>query len=283
MSLFTLIIYCLFGLLSFIIIFILRNKYKISRLYNTIFSIFLFIVYASILDYLRLDYINTNLFILFIFQFIFDFIYTTYLLEEDFFNNRENNTLYYFLLIFLGLFLNNNYINKVDVVFLSGEDLRLIIWAFIIIFIYKFIKSENIFEKNYNTNKLLDEANIITMFTKLRRKYLNDIKVNDLSLELAIYSIMIFNNNKRNSLFRSFDNIIFKLNGQKRRLGIMQIETNTFINDIQSIDMVTSDLKKNVGRKTGPGVMESAISKYMGEENLDVLEIYNTLKNFFKI
>lgn len=283
MSLFTLIIYCLFGLLSFIIIFILRNKYKISRLYNTIFSIFLFIVYASILDYLRLDYINTNLFILFIFQFIFDFIYTTYLLEEDFFNNRENNTLYYFLLIFLGLFLNNNYINKVDVVFLSGEDLRLIIWAFIIIFIYKFIKSENIFEKNYNTNKLLDEANIITMFTKLRRKYLNDIKVNDLSLELAIYSIMIFNNNKRNSLFRSFDNIIFKLNGQKRRLGIMQIETNTFINDIQSIDMVTSDLKKNVGRKNGPGVMESAISKYMGEENLDVLEIYNTLKNFFKI
>lgn len=283
MSLFTLIIYCLFGLLSFIIIFILRNKYKISRLYNTIFSIFLFIVYASILDYLRLDYLNTNLFILFIFQFIFDFIYTTYLLEEDFFNNRENNTLYYFLLIFLGLFLNNNYINKVDVVFLSGEDLRLIIWAFIIIFIYKFIKSENIFEKNYNTNKLLDEANIITMFTKLRRKYLNDIKVNDLSLELAIYSIMIFNNNKRNSLFRSFDNIIFKLNGQKRRLGIMQIETNTFINDIQSIDMVTSDLKKSVGRKTGPGVMESAISKYMGEENLDVLEIYNTLKNFFKI
>lgn len=283
MSLFTLIIYCLFGLLSFIIIFILRNKYKISRLYNTIFSIFLFIVYASILDYLRLDYINTNLFIIFIFQFIFDFIYTTYLLEEDFFNNRENNTLYYFLLIFLGLFLNNNYINKVDVVFLSGEDLRLIIWAFIIIFIYKFIKSENIFEKNYNTNKLLDEANIITMFTKLRRKYLNDIKVNDLSLELAIYSIMIFNNNKRNSLFRSFDNIIFKLNGQKRRLGIMQIETNTFINDIQSIDMVTSDLKKSVGRKTGPGVMESAISKYMGEENLDVLEIYNTLKNFFKI
>ena len=283
MSLFTLIIYCLFGLLSFIIIFILRNKYKISRLYNTIFSIFLFIVYASILDYLRLDYINTNLFIIFIFQFIFDFIYTTYLLEEDFFNNRENNTLYYFLLIFLGLFLNNNYINKVDVVFLSGEDLRLIIWAFIIIFIYKFIKSENIFEKNYNTNKLLDEANIITMFTKLRRKYLNDIKVNDLSLELAIYSIMIFNNNKRNSLFRSFDNIIFKLNGQKRRLGIMQIETNTFINDIQSIDIVTSDLKKSVGRKTGPGVMESAISKYMGEENLDVLEIYNTLKNFFKI
>lgn len=283
MSLFTLIIYCLFGLLSFIIIFILRNKYKISRLYNTIFSIFLFIVYASILDYLRLDYINTNLFIIFIFQFIFDFIYTTYLLEEDFFNNRENNTLYYFLLIFLGLFLNNNYINKVDVVFLSGEDLRLIIWAFIIIFIYKFIKSENIFEKNYNTNKLLDEANIITMFTKLRRKYLNDIKVNDLSLELAIYSIMIFNNNKRNSLFRSFDNIIFKLNGQKRRLGIMQIETNTFINDIQSIDMVTSDLKKSVGRKTGPGVIESAISKYMGEENLDVLEIYNTLKNFFKI
>ena len=104
-----------------------------------------------------------------------------------------------------------------------------------------------------------------------------------MSLELAIYSIMIFNNNKRSSLLRSIDNIMFKINGRKRRLGIMQIEASTFITDIQSIDIVTNDLKKIVGKKTGAGVIESAISKYMGEDNLEVLEIYNTLKNFFKI
>lgn len=283
MNFFSLTAYCFFGLLSFFVIYILRSKYEISRLYNTIFSIFMFLVYASIIDYLKLDYMNTNLFIIFIFQFIFDFIYSTYLLEEDFFNKREANVLYYFLLIFLGLFLNNNYINKVDDVFLSGEDLRLIVWGFIIVFVYRFIKEENIFEKNYNTNKLLDEANIITMFTKLRRRYLDDIKVKDFSLELAVYSIMIFNNNKRNSLLRNIDNILFKINGHKRKLGIMQIESNTFINDIQSIDIVTNDLKKNIGKKTGSGVVESAVSKYMGEDNLEVLEIYNTLKNFFKI
>ena len=283
MSLFTLVAYCVLGLLSFVVLYLLRSKYKISRLYNTIFSILMFLVYASILDYLKLDYMNSNLFIVFIFQFIFDFIYTTYVLEEDFFNKREANTLYYFILMILGLLLNNHYINKVENVFLSGEDIRLLIWGFIFVFIYKFIQEENIFEKSYNTNKLLDEANIITMFTRLRRRYLDDIKVKDMTLELAIYSIMIFNNNKRSSFVRNIDNIIFKINGRKRKLGIMQIESGTFISDIQSIDIVTNDLKKIIGKKSGAGVVESAISKYMGEDNLEVLEIYNTLKNFFKI
>lgn len=283
MSLLTLIAYCTFGLLSFVILYLLRSKYKISRLYNTIFSILMFLIYASIFDYLKLDYINNSLFIVFIFQFIFDFIYTTYILEEDFFNKREANTLYYFILMFIGLLLNNHYINKVEVVFLSGEDIRLLIWGFILAFIYKFIRNENIFEKNYNTNKLLDEANIITMFTRLRRRYLNDIKVKEMPLELAIYSIMIFNNNKRSSFLRSIDNIVFKINGHKRKLGIMQIESSSFINDVQSIDIVTSDLKKIMGKKNGSGVVESAISKYMKDNNLEVLEIYNTLKNFFKI
>ena len=181
MSLFTLIAYCVLGLLSFVVLYLLRSKYKISRLNNTVFSILMFLIYASILDYLKLDYMNSNLFIVFIFQFIFDFIYTTYVLEEDFFNKREANTLYYFILIIMGLLLNNHYINKVQDVFLSGEDIRLLVWGFLFIFIYKFIKEENIFEKNYSTSKLLDEGNIITMFTRLRRRYLDDIKVKDMS------------------------------------------------------------------------------------------------------
>lgn len=283
MNLFTLMTYCIIGLFSFLVIHLLRSKFKISRLYNTIFSILILVVFASILSYLKLTDVLENIFIIFIFQFIFDFIYTTYVLEEDFFNKRDSNTIYYLFLILLGLFLNNSYFNKVDNVFLTGEDIRLIVWILLVIFLYRFIKEQNIFEKNYHTNKMLDEGNILTMFTKLRRRYLNDIKVTDLKLELAVYSIMIFNNSKRSPMLRSIDNIRFKINGKKRRLGIMQIETNHFINDIESIDIVTRDLKKAVGKKTGSGVYESVISKYMGEDNLEVLEIYNVLKNFFKI
>ena len=283
MSLFTLFTYCIIGLLSFLIIFILRSKFKISRLYNTVFSIIIFLCFASIFNYLKIDELNKNLFIIFVFQFIFDFIYTTYILDEDFFNKRSANVSYYVFLIIFGLFLNNSYINKVKVVFLTGEDIRLIIWCLIFLFIYRFIQEEKLLDTNYRTEKLMDEGTILTMFTKLRRRFLNDIKVNDMQLELAIYSIMIYYNSKRSSFFRCFDNFRFRINGRKRKLGIMQIESNTFITDIESIDIVTRELKKIVGKKTGSGTYDAAISKYMKDDNLEVLEIYNTLKNFFKI
>lgn len=107
--------------------------------------------------------------------------------------------------------------------------------------------------------------------------------VNDLQLELAIYSIMIVNNSKRSPILRYFDNIIFRITGRKRKLGIMQIESKTFITDIESIDLVTKDIKKLIGKKSGSGTYESALSTYMGDNNLEVLEVYNILKNFFKI
>ncbi len=283
MTIATLLTHCSFGLLSFLIIYILRKRYKINRLYNTIFSITLLLFYATIINYLNLKSINKNIFIVFIFQFIFDFIYTTYFLEEDFFNKRDCNTGYYFLLIFIGLVVNNSFINKVDSIFLTPDELRIVIWGLIFIFLYKFFKKEKIFNQTYRTSKLLDEGNILTMFTRLRRKYLKDIKVTDMKLELAIYSIMIFHNSKRNSLIRTIDNILFKINGKERKLGIMQIPTNHFITDIESIEMVTQDLKKAIGKKSSAGSVESALSNYMKDDNLEVLEIYNTLKNFFKI
>ncbi len=283
MSVITILIYCLVGFIFFTLLYFLRHKYKISRLYNTLFSIFLLVITATIFNYLKLDYLNENIFLIFLFQFIFDFMYTTYILEEDFFIKNEANLLYYLLLIFFGVFLNNVFINKVDQIFLTGEEFRLLVWTFLFIFIYKFIKEEKIFENSYHTNKLLDEGNVLTMFTKLRRRYLNDIMVNDLQLKLAIYSIMIVNNSKRSPILRYFDNIIFRITGRKRKLGIMQIESKTFITDIESIDLVTKDIKKLIGKKSGSGTYESALSTYMGDNNLEVLEVYNILKNFFKI
>lgn len=283
MDILCLIIYSAIGFIEFLILYLLRSKYKINRLSNTVFSILIFLVFATLFNVTKADVLNKNLFMVFIFKFIYEFIYSTYILEEDFFNKSDSNILYYSFLILFGLFLNNAYINKVEKVFLTGEDIRLITWILLIIFIYKFIQDEKVLEKTYHTERLVDESNVLTMFTKLRKKYLNDIKVKDLELELAVYSVMIFNNSKRSALLRSIDNILFKINGHKRKLGIMQVESNHFINDYESIEIVIRDLKKLIGKKNGSGVYEAALSKYIEENNLEVLEIYNTLKNFFKI
>lgn len=283
MNLFSLITYIFLGFLTFFILFLLRSKYKINRLYNGIFSIFLMVIYASIFSSYNLEAIVSNIFIINIFLFIFDFVFSTYIQEVDFFNKNDNNTFYYILLIFISYFVNSLYINRVDEVFLSGEDLRLILWTLFIIFTYKFISDNDILKKSYNTSKYLNKDSIITMYTKLRKIYLNDINISDMKLELAVYSLMIYQNSKRNSFQRKIDNILFKIDSKKRCLGIMQIESSKFISDIESIDIVTKDLKKLLGKKNSSGSVESILSKYAGEDNLEVLEIYNTLKNFFKI
>lgn len=283
MNLLCFITYIFLGFLSFFILFILRSKYKISRLYNGIFSIFLFIIYASIFSSYGINEVVSNIFIINIFLFIFDFIFSTYIQEVDFFNKNDKNTLYYLFLIFISYFINNLYINRVEEVFLSGEDLRLIIWTLLIVFMYKFIVENDVLKKSYNTSKYLGRDNIITMYTKLRKIYLDDINISDMRLELAVYSLMIYHNSKRNSFQRKLDNILFKIDSKKRCLGIMQIESSKFISDIESIEIVTKDLKKQLGKKNSTGSIESVLSKYVGEDNLEVLEIYNTLKNFFKI
>ena len=283
MNLLCFITYIFLGFLSFFILFLLRNKYKISRLYNGIFSIFLLIIYASIFSSYGINEVISNIFIINIFLFIFDFIFSTYIQEVDFFNKNDKNTLYYLFLIFISYFINNLYINRVEEVFLSGEDLRLIIWTLLIVFMYKFIVENDVLKKSYNTSKYLGRDNIITMYTKLRKIYLDDINISDMRLELAVYSLMIYHNSKRNSFQRKLDNILFKIDSKKRCLGIMQIESSKFISDVESIEIVTKDLKKQLGKKNSTGSIESVLSKYVGEDNLEVLEIYNTLKNFFKI
>ncbi len=259
MNLLCFITYIFLGFLSFFILFLLRNKYKISRLYNGIFSIFLLIIYASIFSSYGINEVVSNIFIINIFLFIFDFIFSTYIQEVDFFNKNDKNTLYYLFLIFISYFINNLYINRVEEVFLSGEDLRLIIWTLLIVFMYKFIVENDVLKKSYNTSKYLGRDNIITMYTKLRKIYLDDINISDMRLELAVYSLMIYHNSKRNSFQRKLDNILFKIDSKKRCLGIMQIESSKFISDIESIEIVTKDLKKQLGKK----IQQEVLNQYL--------------------
>lgn len=271
---FIFISYLLLGFISFLLILLLKNKFNITKIQSFIFSLFFILIYASIFSGIK-KYIFVNL----IFQFLYDFIYITYILEEDFFDKTNKYTSYYIFLIVIGLIINNTYINKVEQVFLTGEDIRLILWFLIILFLYKFIKDNKIFESTNSSS--INTDYIINSYTKLRKRYLDDIDIKDKNLELIIYSIMIFNNRKRNNLLRSIDNIIFKYNNKKRKLSIMQIETNNYITDIDGINIVTKDIKKIIGKKKSDNNYIEAINKYC--DNEEIITIFNTLKNFFKI
>ena len=111
---------------------------KVQRI---IFSLILLMITAGICFNFAIKYID-NIFLSFVFLMIFDIIYVSYFLEKDFFDKSEKNILYYLVLIFLGFFINQEFFNDVTTVFLTGSDLRLILWSFVIIFMYNFCKEK---------------------------------------------------------------------------------------------------------------------------------------------
>ncbi len=283
MSLGYIVIYCFLGIILFLAILFLRKKYAISNLHNILFSIIIFLMISGFLCEFGFSFLNKNIFMIVIFEFIFDIVYTNYILEVDFFNKEDSKLLTYIVIILISVFLNNKFINSVDKIFLTGEELRFILWWLIILFLYNFSKKEvNLNIKNF-TNKSIDENSIINSFTKLRTRYLDDVAVDDMNLELLIYSVMIYNNIHKSRFSRKFDNILYLIDGKKRKYGIMQVESNKVISDSESINIVVKDLKKLLDKKIKKDSYELALKKYMGQDNKDVVEIFNTLKKFFKL
>ena len=129
---------------------------------------------------------------------------------------------YYILLVISGFIINQEFINIVNQVFMKGEDLRLILWFLIIIFLYKFMVNNNILgETLKNNNKKMSVDSVLVSFAKLKHKFYDECLYDNKDISNMVYTIMIYENNRRSKLVRNIDNFKFKINGEKRRLGIM--------------------------------------------------------------
>ena len=108
-----------------------RRKYSLSRVQSTIFSILIILVVSGITLRLGWTKFTDNIFVVLVFKFLSELVYSGYYLEEDVFKSRDN----FYLLgeVVLGFIINQELINKVNDVFLSGNDLKLIIWVLIIL------------------------------------------------------------------------------------------------------------------------------------------------------
>ncbi len=98
-----------------------------------------------------------------------------------------------------------------------------------------------------------------------------------------LYSIMIYHNYHRSKFLRRLDYIRFRLNGQKQKLGIMQIESNKFITDSESILITYKKIlklyeKEKSSRKKNKE--EEIIKNYCKGYSDDVIYIFNIIKKF---
>lgn len=279
------IFYLFLGFVFFLIITYINGKYNISKVQRIIFSLILLMITAGICFNFAIKYID-NIFLSFVFLMIFDIIYVSYFLEKDFFDKSEKNILYYLVLIFLGFFINQEFFNDVTTVFLTGSDLRLILWSFVIIFMYNFCKEKEIINnKSVDKEKNMSIDSVLTNYAKLKYKYLDYCDLDDKTLSNVLYAIMIYRNSKRSKILRNYDYFMFKLNGKMSKLSIMQVNTNRYITDIEGINIVKEELKEFVvtnsvtkGKKKKDIDYIGIIDSYCEEEAVYVKNIFEIIK-----
>ena len=276
------IIYIVLGIILFIIINYIDIKYKINRREWLILSIIFMLVFAGILVRLGINY-TSDIFLVFVFMMLADIFYNSYILEQDFFSKEDKNIYYYILLIIIGFIINQEFINKVEEVFLTGEDLRLIIWFLVIIYLYKFSISKNIFSNNKETTKFISKDSILISYVKLKEKYYEECNYDNKDISNIIYSIMIYENKKRSKLLRKIDNFNYKINGGIKKLGIMQVESKKFITDSESINITYKKITKlydRYNKKKDKNVSIKVLDDYLKEESNNVKYIYEVIKKF---
>lgn len=277
------IIYIVLGIILFIIINYIDIKYKINRREWLILSIIFMLVFAGILVRLGINY-TSDIFLVFVFMMLTDIFYNSYILEQDFFSKEDKNIYYYILLIIIGFIINQEFINKVEEVFLTGEDLRLIIWLLVIIYLYKFSISKNILSTNIKeSTKFISKDSILISYVKLKEKYYEECNYDNKDISNIIYSIMIYENKKRSKLLRKIDNFNYKINGGIKKLGIMQVESKKFITDSESINITYKKITKlydKYNKKKDKNISFKVLDDYLKEESNNVKYIYEIIRKF---
>lgn len=273
------IVYFILGLLMFYGANYYRRKYSLSRVQSIIFSILIILVVSGITLRLGWTKFTDNIFVVLVFKFLSELVYSGYYLEEDVFKSRDN----FYLLgeVVLGFIINQELINKVNDVFLSGNDLKLIIWLLIILYLYKFFKNTDVKNVTEVDERVISKEKIVINYAKFKIRFGEEIALKEANLKLIVYSIMILGDYRRGEFLRKIDNLIFKLSLKPRKLSIMQINSKKFITDYDGIELVCKKIGKISEKcKTGKNSYKEIFKSY-DKENCDTLNyIYEELNKF---
>lgn len=276
MGLYGWIFYMLCGLMFFLIISIIDNKFSVTKIEKLVISIILMMIVGGYCFRLGINY-SDNIFLIYVFLMIYDIIYNSYFIERDFFDKNEKNIEYYIVLIIVGFIVNQEFINNVTEVFLTGEDLRIVLWFLSLIFVYNFIQKKNILSNNKEIkDKYMSTQTVLVNYAKLKHRFYDSCDFSDKEISNIVFAIMIYENSKRSKILRNYDYFMFRLNGNKKKLGIMQVESDKFISDVESIEITYKKLEKLYNKKDSKSTRNTKNKVY------EVIEKYTDNPEYIK-
>lgn len=284
--------YVFFAFLLFLFLNFIVRKYHLTKVEYVLFTNIFLVFLAGVASYFHFTLFCDNIFIIVVFEFLIRMLYTTYLLDKDFFAKEEKILPLYLINVIVAYLLNQLIIRQVNMVFLDSEQLKFLLWVFIILFFYHFFrKKEDLSITKEIVQKGMDLGNkkqyIVSQYVKMRQKYGKYIQSKG-DMRLLIYSLMIYENYKRPSFFRRLDYFRYQFDHIPKKQGIMQIETKKILSDVESIEMVEKKLEKlQDKKKTKKNVVEVFdLLKSYGKKKEEIEQIdaiYQVLKEFSEL
>lgn len=279
--------YVFFAFLLFMFLNFIVKRFSLTKIQYVLFTNIFLVFLASVASYFHLNAFCDDIFIIVIFEFLIRMLYTTYLLEKDFFSKEEGVLPLYLGNVVVAYLLNQFIIRQVDMVFLNPEQLKFLLWVFIILFIYHFFHRPDMISIQNSTKKFsIAERGqyIILQYAKMKQKYGKDISVQG-DMRFLIYAIMIFENYKRPSFFRQLDYFRYQFDHVPKKQGIMQVDSKKILSDIESIEIVSQKLEKLQEKKKSKKneIDVASLLKGIGmksEEIEQIIIIYQKLVEF---
>lgn len=118
------------------------------------------------------------------------------------------------------------------------------VWVIIALFLYKIVNDLTISQSSAERRKknYLEEK-----FEEIRNEYgsIVDRELDNDVLKATTYAIIIYENFNRSAAVRWVENVSFKLTGRPHTLGIMQVRSDEFINDKQSVALGTKKIRSS--------------------------------------
>lgn len=279
MGVFGWILYVISGIAFYFIIESMVKKFNIGKIDKIVFSNILVILLSGLCFRYSLRY-TENIFLIFVFMMITDIIYNTYIIDRDFFDKGNDNIRYYISLIISGFIINQEFINNVNSIFLTGKEFRIIIWMLIIIYLYSFGKNRDFFKvKNVKSSKFMSVNNVLNSYSRFKYYYYDECDYDNKEISNILYAIMIYEDSKRNKVLRYYDNLKYKINGKKNKFGIMQVESKKMISDGESIELVYKKIIKIYDGMKKKDI-NKLFDKYYGYDNESVKYIFEIIKKF---
>lgn len=241
MEFFRLFFYFFVGIVLFLILNYVDKK-KVNDFEYVFVGILVMLICSLVMDFFDWNY--DNVFLVIVLEFLMRVFYDFGVLGKNFFKGSRVRT--YFWLLLIGGCVEFCFIRRVDRIFLTGSELRLVIWGFVLWLGLDRLLKRDVFVSN--KRKYLsfcdDREYIVMQYARYKNMYSGVVSSKYLDVKRIVYAVMVYNGYYKPSLVRWFDKFKFKFCDGRMRFGIMQVISDKIITDEESIFMGMKRLDK---------------------------------------